>query len=136
MMERTLVIIKPDGVERRLVGEIISRFESRGFTISALKMLRPTRELAEKHYACHKGKDFYEPLLDFITSGSVVALVLEAENAVELARKTIGALDPAEAAPGTIRGDFTVDTRRNLVHGSDSPETAAKEIALWFPELV
>ena len=134
-MERTFVMIKPDGVARRLVGEIIRRFEARGFNITALKMLTPSKELAEKHYAVHKGKPFYEGLLEFITSGSVVAMVLEADDAVRLVRNMMGALDPAEAVSGTIRGDFTTDTRQNIIHGSDSSETAAFEIALWFPEL-
>jgi nucleoside-diphosphate kinase len=128
-------MVKPDGVERRLVGEIIKRFETRGFTLIGLKMLTPSMELAQKHYAVHKGKPFYEGLLDFITSGPVVAMVLEADEAIALARQMIGALNPLNAIPGTIRGDFTTDTRRNLIHGSDAPETAKYEIGLWFPEL-
>lgn len=134
-MERTFVMIKPDGVERRLVGEIIRRFESRGFNIVTLKMLVPSRELAEAHYAVHRGKPFYEPLLDFITSGPVVAMVLEADDAIRLVRNMMGSLSPADSLPGTIRGDLTVDMRENLVHGSDAPETAESEIDLWFPEL-
>jgi len=134
-MQRTFVMIKPDAVRRGLVGEIVSRFERRGFNISGLKMLTPSRELAEAHYAVHRGKPFYNDLVDFVTSGSVVAMVLEAENAVALARQMIGALKPEEAVPGTIRGDFTTDIQQNLVHGADSLETANREIALWFPEL-
>jgi nucleoside-diphosphate kinase len=134
-LERTFVMIKPDGVRRKLAGEIVKRFEERGLVLVTLKMLTPSRELAEKHYAVHKGKDFYDALLDFITSGPVIAMVLEADNAVQLVRKMMGALNPLDALPGTIRGDFTTSTRENLIHGSDSPETAAFEIALWFPEL-
>ncbi|MEN6371622.1 MAG: nucleoside-diphosphate kinase [Armatimonadota bacterium] len=134
-MEKTFVMIKPDGVRRRLVGEIIHRFEAREFTIVALKQLTPSRELAERHYAVHKGKQFYEGLVEFITSGPVVAMVLEADDAVRLVRNMMGALKPAEAMPGTIRGDFTTEVRQNLIHGADSSETAAAEIALWFPEL-
>lgn len=133
-MERTFVMIKPDGVERRLVGEIIQRFEVRGFNIDALKMLTPSRELAEKHYAVHKGKEFYDRLVDFITSGPVVAMIIETEDAIQLVRHMMGAAKPLEAAPGTLRGDLTAETTRNLVHGSDSPESAAYEIELWFPE--
>ncbi|MDO8587449.1 MAG: nucleoside-diphosphate kinase [Armatimonadota bacterium] len=134
-MERTFIMIKPDGVKRRLVGEILGRFEKRGFQLIALKMLDVSRELAERHYEAHKGKVFYDELLEFVTSGTVVAMVLEAEDAVKLGRRMIGALDPSEAAPGTIRGDFTTSTRQNLIHGADSAEAAAREIALWFPEL-
>lgn len=134
-MERTFVMIKPDGVRRRYIGEIIRRFENRGFNILALNMLVPSKELAHKHYAVHKGKPFFEPLVEFLTSGPVVAMVLEAEDAVRLARNMIGALKPADALAGTIRGDLTTDMRENLVHGSDSAATAEFEIALWFPEL-
>jgi len=134
-MERTFAMVKPDGVKRQLVGEIIRRFEARGFEIVALKMLVPSRGLAEKHYAAHEGKPFYESLVEFITSGPVVAIVLEADDAVRLVRNMVGALKPADAGPGTIRGDFTTDIQQNLIHGADSPETAASEIALWFPEL-
>lgn len=134
-MERTFVMIKPDGVKRLLVGEIIHRFEMRGFHIAGMKMLTPSLDLAEKHYAVHKGKPFYDPLIQFITSGPVVAIVLEAENAITLVRHMMGALQPTEATPGSIRGDFTTSTRENLVHGSDAQETAHEEIALWFPEL-
>lgn len=131
-MERTFVMVKPDGVERRLIGEIIGRFERRGLRIVGLKMLVPSVELAEKHYAVHQGKGFYRELVDFITSGPVVALAIEGPNAIALVRQMMGALKPLEAAPGTIRGDYTADIQRNLVHGSDSPETAAAELALWF----
>jgi nucleoside-diphosphate kinase len=134
-MERTLVLIKPDAVRRGLVGEIIRRFEARGFRITALRMLQPSRDLAEKHYAQHRASPFYEPLVAFMTSGPVVAIILEAEGAVKLIRTMIGALNPSEALPGTIRGDFTTDTRENLIHGADSIESAEAEIALWFPEI-
>jgi nucleoside-diphosphate kinase len=134
-MERTFAMVKPDGVRRGVVGEIISRFERRGFRIVALKMLTPSRALAEAHYAVHRGKPFYDGLVDFVTSGPVVAMVLEADNAVALVRQMMGALKPEEAAPGTIRGDLTVDVQQNLIHGADSPDTAAAEIALWFPDV-
>jgi nucleoside-diphosphate kinase len=129
---RTLIVVKPDGVQRLLVGRILGRFEERGLRIVALKMLHPMRDLAERHYAVHKGKPFYEGLLDFITSGPVVAAVLEGPNAIALARTMLGATRPEDAAPGTIRGDYALDTGQNLVHASDSPETAAQEVALWF----
>lgn len=134
-MERTLILIKPDAVRRRLIGEIIRRIESRGFEIVAMKMLTPSRELAEEHYAVHRGKDFFEPTVEFITSGPVVAMVVQGENVIELTRTMMGATNPLEAAPGTIRGDLTTSMRFNLIHGSDSPETAASEIKLWFGEL-
>ena len=134
-MERTFVMIKPDGVNRRLVGEIIRRFEQRGFRIVALKMLDVSLDLARRHYAVHEGRPYYERLLEFIVSGPCVAMVLEADNAVALVRQMMGALNPADAAAGTIRGDFTTDVRENLVHGADSAESAAREIALWFPDL-
>ena len=134
-MQRTFVMIKPDGVRRGLVGEIIRRFEARGFRILSLRMQDVSPELAERHYEVHKGRSYYDALVGFIVSGPVVALVLEAEDAVALARRMIGALSPADASPGTIRGDLTTDTRENLIHGADSPETAAREIALWFPEM-
>lgn len=134
-MERTLIMIKPDGVRRKLAGEIIRRIESRNFDIVAMKMLTPSRELAETHYAVHKGKDFFEPTVEFITSGPVVAMVVEGDDAIQLMRTTMGATNPLNAAPGTIRGDLTISMRENLIHGSDSPETAATEIKLWFPEL-
>jgi len=131
-MERTLVLIKPDAVRRRLIGEIIRRIESRGLDIAAMRMLTPSRELAEEHYAVHRGKDFFEPTVEFMTSGPVVAMIVEGENAIELTRVMMGATNPLEAAPGTIRGDLTTSMRYNLIHGSDSPEAAAREISLWF----
>ena len=131
-MERTFVMVKPDGVERRLAGEIIRRFETRGLRLVGLKLLVPDRELAEKHYAVHRERPFFGELVDFITSGPVVAMVWESNDAIRLCRNMIGALKPPEAAPGTIRGDFTTEVQTNLVHGSDGPETAANEIALWF----
>ncbi len=135
IVERTFVMVKPDGVRRRLVGEIIRRFEDRGFGIVALRMVTPSSELAEEHYSVHKGKPFYDGLLEFITSGPVVAMVLEADDAVRLARNSMGALKPSDAMPGTIRGDLTTDMRQNLIHGSDSLEAAETEINLWFPDL-
>ena len=131
-MERTYIMIKPDGVQRRLVGEIIRRFENRGLQLTALKMLTPSREIAEKHYAVHSEKPFFGDLVDFVTSGPVVAMVWEGPDAVALTRQMIGATKPINAQPGTIRGDFTCDVMSNLIHGSDSPENAAAEIALWF----
>lgn len=131
-MERTLVLVKPDGVERRLVGEILSRFERRGLRIVGMKLVHPDRALAERHYAVHAGKPFYGELVNFITGGPVVAIALEAEDAVRLVRTMMGALRPSEALPGTIRGDYTTDVQRNLVHGSDSADNAATELALWF----
>lgn len=128
-------MVKPDGVRRKLIGQIVGRIEDRNFGIAAMKMLTPSRELAEQHYAVHKGKEFFEGLVGFITSGPVVAMVVEGEDAVELMRTTMGATDPLKAAPGTIRGDLTISLRQNLIHGSDAPETAATEIKLWFPEL-
>lgn len=131
-MERTLIIVKPDGVQRGLTGEIISRFEQRGLKVVAMKMLRVPRALAEEHYAIHEGKPFYEGLVNYITSSPVVVFVLEGNNAVAAARKTIGATNPLNAEPGTIRGDYGLEIGRNLVHGSDSPENAVSEIDLWF----
>ncbi|MDI6828116.1 MAG: nucleoside-diphosphate kinase [Armatimonadota bacterium] len=131
-MECTLVLIKPDAFERRLVGKIISRFENRNLKIKALKLIHPPRELAERHYAAHKGKPFYELAVGFLTSGPVVAMVLEGENAIELVRTMIGDTNPLKAQPGTIRGDYTLSITYNLVHGSDSPENAKAEIAIWF----
>jgi len=131
-MERTLVMLKPDAVQRALVGRIVERFEAKGLKIVALKMARPDRALVARHYAPHKGKDFYEPLIRFLTSGPVVFLVLEGKGAVAVVRKTMGATFGPAAEAGTIRGDFGVSNRFNLVHGSDSPEAAEKEIALFF----
>jgi nucleoside-diphosphate kinase len=132
MMERTFVMVKPDGVQRGLVGEIVSRFESRGFRICGAKMMKIPRELAERHYGEHEGKPFYEPLLSYITSGPVVCVVLEGENAVAVVRSMMGKTNPQDAAPGTIRGDFAQVTGRNVVHGSDSSESAKREINLFF----
>lgn len=131
-MERTFVMVKPDGVQRRLVGEIIRRFENRGLKLIGLKLLRPSREIAERHYAAHREKPFFEELVDFILSGPVVAMAWEGEQAVALVRQMMGALKPEMAQPGTIRGDYTTNIQTNLVHGSDAPETAAQELALWF----
>ena len=131
-MERTLALVKPDGVQRGLVGEIISRFEKTGLKLVALKMLRMDKEMAGKHYAIHQGKPFFEGLVSFITSSPLIAAVFEGNNAVEVARKTMGATDPVKAAPGTIRGDLALDIGRNVVHGSDSLENAQKEISLFF----
>lgn len=134
MTERTLVLIKPDGVQRRVIGEIIGRIERKGLTIAALELKHVTNELASAHYAEHKDKPFFGDLLEFITSGPVVAAVLEGPRAVLAFRQLAGGTDPVEKAiPGTIRGDFGLETQFNLVHGSDSAESAAREIALWFP---
>jgi len=131
-MERTLVLIKPDGVHRRLVGRIIARLEQKGLKLVGLKMLRVDEPLARRHYAAHEGKPFYEPLVRFITGGPTVALVLEGKRAIEVVRKIMGATFGPEAQPGTIRGDLAISNRFNLVHGSDSPQTAEAEIALFF----
>jgi len=131
-MERTFVMVKPDGVRRGLVGEIIRRFEARGLTIAELRMIRAPRSLAEDHYGVHRGKPFFEGVVEFITSGPVVAMILEGDSAVAAVRQIMGATRPLEAAPGTLRADYCLDVQENLVHGSDSPETAAQEIRLWF----
>ena len=134
MTERTLVLIKPDGVQRRLIGEILSRIEVKGLTIAALELKDVGDDLARRHYAEHEGKPFFPSLLEFITSGPVVAAIVEGPRAVAAFRQIAGATDPVEkAAPGTIRGDLALITQDNLVHGSDSPESAAREIELWFP---
>ncbi|MGF1491561.1 MAG: nucleoside-diphosphate kinase [Microcoleaceae cyanobacterium] len=133
-MERTFLAIKPDGVQRGLVGTIIGRFEAKGFTLVGLKFIQPSRELAENHYAVHKDKPFFSGLVEFITSGPVVAMVWEGDGVIASARKMIGATKPLEAEPGTIRGDFGVDIGRNIIHGSDAPETAQQEIGLWFTD--
>ena len=133
-MERTFIMIKPDGVQRHLVGEILHRFEAKGFTLVGLKMMKVSRELAEKHYDVHKGKPFFSGLVDFITSAPVIAMVWEGDNVVTAARKLIGATDPISADPGSIRGDFGVSIGRNLIHGSDAIETAQREISLWFTD--
>lgn len=127
-------MIKPDGVQRNLVGEIIRRFETKGFTLVGLKLMSVNRELAEEHYAVHKGKPFFAGLIEFITSGPVVAMVWEGEGIIASARKIIGATNPLSAEPGTIRGDYGVTVGRNLIHGSDGLETATQEIKLWFKE--
>jgi nucleoside-diphosphate kinase len=131
-MQQTLILLKPDCVHRRLVGNITQRFEQKGLRLVALKLVQATRDLAEKHYAVHKGKPFYESLLSFLTSGPTVAMVWEGREAVTVARTLIGATDGTKAPPATIRGDFALSVQNNLVHGSDSPENAAKEIEIWF----
>lgn len=131
-MEQTLVLVKPDGVQRGLAATILARLEARGLKLVALRMLHMNQTLAHRHYAVHEGKPFFQGLVDFITSGPVIAAVFEGRNAVEVVRQTMGTTDPAKATPGTIRGDLAVDIGRNLIHGSDSLENAAKEIALFF----
>lgn len=133
-MNRTFAMVKPDGVEKGLVGEIISRFEKKGLKIVALKIMRITPELAEKHYGEHKGKPFFADLVNFITSGPVAAMVLEGENVIPTVRTMMGATNPQDAAPGTIRGDFALTIDENIIHGSDSPESAMREIGLFFKE--
>ncbi len=133
-MEKTLIVVKPDGVARGLSGEILARFEKRGFTLVALKMMNVTSELAREHYSEHAEKPFFPGLIDFITATPVVAMILEGQNAIALSRQMIGATDPLNAATGSIRGDYTLDKQANLIHGSDSPEAAARELKLWFPE--
>lgn len=130
--ERSLCLVKPDGVQRKLIGTIIGRLEGRGLKVVGLKLIRIDQELAHQHYAEHEGKPFFDGLVNFITSGPVVALVLQGKNAVTIVRETMGTTDPVKAAPGTIRGDLAVDISRNLIHGSDSPENATKEISLFF----
>jgi len=131
-VERTFLMVKPDGVQRRLVGEIIRRFENKGFALAGLQMLTPSRAMAEAHYGVHRGKPFFESVVGFISSGPVVAMIWEGEDAVALARKVIGATKPADAAPGTIRGDYANTIEQNLIHGSDSVENAEAEIGIWF----
>ena len=133
-MQRTLIILKPDAIQRRLTGRIIERFESKGLVIAGMKLMQISRELAERHYAPHKEKPFYPPLIDYITSGPVIVMVLQGERAIEIARALMGKTFGYEAAPGTIRGDFGSSRSYNLVHGSDAPETAATEIELYFNE--
>ena len=136
MSERTLVLVKPDGVERKLIGEVLSRIERKGLDIVALELRTVERELAVQHYAEHDGKPFFESLLEFITSGRVLAAVVEGPRAIAAWRQLAGGTDPVEkAATGSIRGDLGLETQSNLVHGSDSPESAAREIKLWFPNL-
>jgi len=131
-VEKTFVMIKPDGVQRNLIGEIISRFERKGLKLIGMKLMQISKELAAEHYGEHQGKPFYSELIDFITSGPVVAMVWEGQNAIAIVRNLMGKTNPAEAAPGTIRGDFAVFTGNNVVHGSDSPESAEREINLFF----
>lgn len=131
-MQKTLIILKPDCVQRRLNGEILARFEAKGLRIAALKLMKVDRALGEKHYAEHAGKPFFEGLINFITGGPVIVGVLEGNEAIAVVRSMLGATNGVEAAPGTIRGDFSISRQNNLVHGSDSPESAEREIALWF----
>ncbi|XXG43745.1 hypothetical protein AAC387_Pa01g3714 [Persea americana] len=133
-MEQTFIMIKPDGVQRGLVGEIIGRFEKKGFSLKGLKLVNVEQPFAEKHYQDLSSKPFFPKLVDYIISGPVVAMVWEGKNIVTTGRKIIGATNPSDSAPGTIRGDFSIDIGRNVIHGSDSVESARKEIALWFPE--
>jgi nucleoside-diphosphate kinase len=134
-MERTLILVKPDAFARNLTGEIIARFERKGLRLAALNQLTMTRELAERHYAEHAGKPFFGELVEFITSGPLVSMVLEGDQAIAAARQVIGATNPIEASPGSIRGDFAIAVGQNMVHGSDAPESAAREVALFFPQL-
>jgi nucleoside-diphosphate kinase len=134
-MERTLILVKPDAFARKLTGEIIGRFERKRLRLIALKLMTMTRELAERHYAEHEGKPFYEELVSFISSGPLVAMVLEGEQAVEAARQVIGATNPLQATTGSIRGDYAIAVGQNMVHGSDSGESAVREVALFFPDL-
>jgi nucleoside-diphosphate kinase len=134
-MDRTLILVKPDAFARSLTGEIIARFERKGLRIVALRHMTVSRELAERHYAEHAEKPFFGELVEFITSGPIVAMVLEGFEAVKAARQAIGATNPLDAAPGSVRGDFAIEMGQNMVHGSDSPESAAREAALFFPEL-
>jgi nucleoside-diphosphate kinase len=134
-MERTLILVKPDAFARNLTGEIIARFERKGLKLVALTLMTMSRDLAARHYAEHEGKGFYEELVSFITSGPLVAMVLEGEQAVVAARQVIGATNPLEATTGSIRGDYAISVGQNMVHGSDSPASAAREVALFFPDL-
>ena len=134
-MERTLILVKPDAFARNLTGEIITRFERKGLRLAALQQMTISRELAGRHYAEHEGKPFYGELVDFITSGPLVAMVLEGEHAIVAARQVIGATNPLEANTGSIRGDYALEVGQNMVHGSDAPESAAREVGLFFPEL-
>src|SRR5436190_359409 len=133
-MERTLVIVKPDGVQRGLVGPILTRLEARGLRIVGLRLMQVSQDLAARHYAEHEGKGFYPGLLQYITSGPVVVACVEGTSAVQMVRNTVGATNPLNAVPGTIRGDLALDIGRNLIHASDAPETADRELALWFSE--
>ncbi|GFN35578.1 nucleoside-diphosphate kinase [Tepidimicrobium xylanilyticum] len=131
-MERTFIMIKPDGVERKLLGEIISRIEKKGFRIIRAKLFQPDRELVEEHYIEHKDKPFFEEIVEYITRGSVMAMEVEGDSAIEMMRNMIGATDPKKALPGTIRGDFAYSISENIIHGSDSKESAKRELKLWF----
>ncbi len=133
-MERTLVLVKPDGVHRGLVGEVITRMERKGLKLVAARMLQPDAQLVETHYVEHEGKPFYRPLVDFLTSGPVMAMVVEGKGAIAVVRNVVGTTNPATAPPGTIRGDLGLQVSRNVVHASDSPASAEREIGLWFPE--
>jgi len=133
-LERTLVLVKPDGVQRLLAGRILARYEERGLRLVGLKLMQTSRDLAERHYAVHRERPFFGGLVEFITSAPLVAAVLEGPNAIAIVRSMNGATRPHEAAPGTIRGDFALETAQNLVHASDSPENASSEVALWFTE--
>ena len=135
MAERTLILVKPDAFDRGLTGEILGRFERKGLKLAAMKLMQVDRDLAERHYGEHQGKPFFPDLVEFITRGPLVAMVLEADGAIEAARQVIGATNPLEAAPGSIRGDFATEITFNLVHGSDSPNSAEREVELFFPEL-
>jgi nucleoside-diphosphate kinase len=134
MMERSLVLIKPDGVERRLIGEIIAIYERKGLNITALKMLKPSQEIAENHYIEHKDKPFFKELVAFLTRGKVCALIIEGDNVVKTVRKINGATDPAEAEAGSVRGLYALSKSENIVHSSDSPESAEREIKIWFSD--
>jgi nucleoside-diphosphate kinase len=134
-MERTLILVKPDAFARNLTGEIIARFERKGLRLAALKQMVMSRELAERHYAEHVDEPFYDGLVGFMTSGPLVAMVLEGEQAIDAARQMIGATDPLQASIGSIRGDYAISVRRNMVHGSDGTDSAAREVGLFFPEL-
>jgi nucleoside-diphosphate kinase len=134
-MERTLILVKPDAFARNLTGEIVARFERKGLALAAMKLMTLDSELAERHYAEHAEKPFFGELVSFITSGPLVAMVLEGERAIDAARQVIGATDPIKAAPGSIRGDYAIEVGQNMVHGSDAPESAAREVSLFFPEL-
>jgi nucleoside-diphosphate kinase len=134
-VERTLILVKPDAFARHLTGEIISRFERKGLSLVALQLMTISRDLATQHYAEHEGKPFFEELVSFITSGALVAMVLEGESAILAARQVIGATNPLEATTGSIRGDYAVAVGQNMVHGSDAPESAAREVKLFFPDL-
>jgi nucleoside-diphosphate kinase len=134
-VERTLILVKPDAFARNLTGEIVARFERKGLRLVALQLMTMTRELAAQHYAEHQGKGFYDELVDFITSGPLVAMVLEGESAIRAARQVIGATNPLEATTGSIRGDYATSVGQNMVHGSDAPESAQREVGLFFPDL-